>query len=375
MAAVGGQAEDAQRVFMSLVHRALEQSVGFPSFREVSSEELRRLPHRCNILCMQQCRTRCGPGRAVAVLEWFINLDDPAAEGCHLTGPFTRVMQGGSCVPGTERVKVWRTLHSVADSREEPGDCLVHSAVLCSEIEGPKCISRWGCVEMDVHRLLLLGVGALGAAADARALAAEKVRVLAIGCGFGSVAMILARSFPAWDVHAVDIEPAVLEVAAQYGGLDSSAVHLHEADAAEWLQTCEMDFDVMLLDANDCGFAPAGLTAEDFLRLMRKRLRPGGVLSQNAMYPDDEALQRQLRPLRTVFADVPTHAVKSAKFSQTICVTALPGRRVEPADVGLAELRAGCDAVQSEAQGAWDFQLSGPLAAGADQWSVMTATK
>eukprot|EP01062_Namystynia_karyoxenos_P041974 TRINITY_DN30650_c0_g1_i1.p1 TRINITY_DN30650_c0_g1~~TRINITY_DN30650_c0_g1_i1.p1 ORF type:complete len:416 (+),score=133.68 TRINITY_DN30650_c0_g1_i1:182-1249(+) len=352
----------------------MEQAPMFLSFASLGKEELAQLPHRAELLTVSNCEAACSKGNSLAVLQWHI---DAATEGataaCQRLGPpFTSVLSpdDGSVV-GSQCVKVWRTMHSLGGERGAPGDGLVHSVVLCAEVKGKRAVPRWGVVELEAHRLMLAALGMLGRV-HGDDIAAPK-RVALLGVGFGTQAVFIARTFPGWEVHAVDIEPAALALAQEFSGFGAGepaaeGVRIHVADAAEWLCSCELQFDLILVDCSECGFAPEGFTAVGFQQQLRRCLRPGGVVVQNALYPDEAVLQSQVAPLRTAFADLPTVALRSALFSQTVLLTALPPSPAPAADA----LRAACEKLQSDAGQHWHFDLAVPFRAeAAARFSVM----
>ena len=108
-------------------------------------------------------------------------------------------------------------------------------------------------------------------------------KVLLIGVGGGSIATALTVARPGIDIDAVDIDPAVLEVAQRYFGLVAGPqLRLHAADGRDFVaaaRTKGVKYDAVLLDAFDAGGIPPALFSEEFLRDARALLAPGGVFS------------------------------------------------------------------------------------------------
>ncbi|KAL4420428.1 hypothetical protein ABPG75_010084 [Micractinium tetrahymenae] len=116
------------------------------------------------------------------------------------------------------------------------------------------------------------------------------LRVLCIGVGGGSLPLFLAHHFPAMEVDAVEIDPAVVAAATQAMGLptDLPNLRLHCADAAAFLRgrrhgagsrqggQQERPFDLVFMDAFDgADDVPAALCTPDFAAELGAALHPG----------------------------------------------------------------------------------------------------
>lgn len=112
-------------------------------------------------------------------------------------------------------------------------------------------------------------------------------RVLLIGVGGGSIPRALARARPEVELDAVDIDPAVIQVAQRYFGLAlRPQLHLHVADGREFVAAARSrgeHYDAVLLDAFDAHGIPPALFTEEFLRDIRSVLRPDGVFLANTL--------------------------------------------------------------------------------------------
>lgn len=146
-----------------------------------------------------------------------------------------------------------------------------------------------------VRRLFIDGVAVAGTdllmQADQKTLAHLPLllhpaprRALTIGFGSGqtSASMLL---HPHVTVDALEISPEVAAAAAHFedlnGGLPRAAperFHLHLADARTWLRATGQSFDVIVNDCTDLAYkSDASLYTEEFFRLIRSRLAPGGI--------------------------------------------------------------------------------------------------
>lgn len=178
-------------------------------------------------------------------------------------------------------------------------------------------------------------------------------RSLVIGLGTGSTAGWLA-SVPSMErVDAVELEPAVAQVAAAFAAvnrnvLDNPKVHLHFGDGRELLLTTRETYDVIFSEpSNPYRAGIASLFSADFYRAMRHRLRPGGIFLQwlqgyevdpqvvrtayatiGSVFPSVESWELQGSDLLLVASEKPIlHDIDRirARAGQEPYATALPG--------------------------------------------------
>lgn len=136
-------------------------------------------------------------------------------------------------------------------------------------------------------------------------LAPEVRRVLILGLGGGNVAGYLRRAFPGVEVHFVEIDPAVAEVARRHMGLvEGEGVRVHVADARRFLETHEESWDLILADTYIGLSVPFHLTTVELVRLAESRLAPGGVFAVNLAAELDAPFPAAIA--RTVAAVFPT---------------------------------------------------------------------
>ncbi|WP_197715597.1 peptide chain release factor N(5)-glutamine methyltransferase [Aquitalea magnusonii] len=152
-------------------------------------------------------------------------------------------------------------------------------------------------------------------AALQRVAAVAPMRVLDLGCGSGAIAVTLALEAPVWQVQAVDLSAAALEVARGNAEQLGAVVHFHQGS---WYQPLagQGDFDLIVsnppyieqhdhhLDEGDVRFEPRmALTDEsDGLACLREiiagaplRLKPGGWVMLEHGYDQGEAVRQLLR--------------------------------------------------------------------------------
>ncbi len=141
-------------------------------------------------------------------------------------------------------------------------------------------------------------------------LLARPVRSVAIlGNAGGTTARAYGVFYPSARIDGVEIDPAVTAAARRYMGLGRiPRLHVVTADARPFLERTHTRFDAILVDAYRQPYVPFYLATQQFFRLVRARLAPGGVVALNvATVPGDHRLARDIAgTLRTVFPQVLT---------------------------------------------------------------------
>jgi spermidine synthase len=133
--------------------------------------------------------------------------------------------------------------------------------------------------------------------------------VAILGNAGGTTARALARFYPGASIAGVELDPVVTEAARRYLGLGRiPRLRVVTADARPYLERTHERFDAILVDAYRQPYVPFYLATQQFFRLVRSRLRPGGIVALNlATVPGDHRLARDVAgTLRTVFPQVLT---------------------------------------------------------------------
>ncbi len=136
-------------------------------------------------------------------------------------------------------------------------------------------------------------------------------RVLMVGLGGGDMVRFINHALPETHVDAVEIDPAVVRVAADFFDVRSgSRTAIHTRDAFEFLGETAERYDVIYMDAflkppagSDMGALTQRLKTEAFLGDVRGRLRPGGVVAFN-LIEADSSTGADLAAIRAVFPSV-----------------------------------------------------------------------
>ncbi|MEW6720085.1 MAG: fused MFS/spermidine synthase [Thermodesulfobacteriota bacterium] len=158
------------------------------------------------------------------------------------------------------------------------------------EEEGTRCMrftrlfsARQTCVSLKNPDHLVINytkmmLGALYLRPDPR-------KILMIGVGGGTLPTKLSSLFPAAEIHAVEIDPAVISVAKKYFDFrPGKNILVFEEDGRVFVKRAFKNgyrYDLILLDAFDHEYIPEHLLTKEFLEEVRKILMPGGVLAAN----------------------------------------------------------------------------------------------
>ena len=146
------------------------------------------------------------------------------------------------------------------------------------------------------------------------------VRSVAIlGNAGGTTARAYGVFYPSARLDGVELDPTVTAAARRYMGLGRiRRLHVITADARPFLQHTRERFDLILVDAYRQPYVPFYLATQQFFRLVRSRLRPGGIVALNvATVPGDHRLAEGIAgTLRTEFPQVLTW--QALKLSQLV---------------------------------------------------------
>ncbi len=106
--------------------------------------------------------------------------------------------------------------------------------------------------------------------------------ILMIGLGGGSISMYLSRFLPDARIDAIDIDPAVIDLAKKYFGIrETEKVRYIAAEGRAFVEAAREKYDLILLDAYDGGNVPSHLMTMEFYALVKERLTPGGAVASN----------------------------------------------------------------------------------------------
>jgi spermidine synthase len=185
--------------------------------------------------------------------------------------------------------------------------------------------------------------------------------MLVIGNAGGTIARAYGELYPNVEIDGVEIDPKVTEAGRRFLGLgDNPNLHVITDDGRPFLQLTDHRYDVIVVDAYRQPYIPFYLATDEFFRLARDHLTPGGVLALNvAAVPGDLRLSRAIGS--TVLAAFPqAWRWKPLRFNELLVAFDRPPTRAEllrrvgdanPAVASLVALfRAGVEPVRADAE-------------------------
>ncbi|MGH3044240.1 MAG: spermidine synthase [Gaiellaceae bacterium] len=137
--------------------------------------------------------------------------------------------------------------------------------------------------------------------------------ILFIGLGAGSSEKRMLRDFPDVQLHAVEIDPVVVDVAHDYFAVprDDPRLEIDVGDGRRFLADDETKWDAIVIDAFFADAIPFHLVTREFVQLAQSRLNPGGVIVTNAIGaiagPGSRLFRSIYRTYRTVVPTVLVH--------------------------------------------------------------------
>lgn len=131
-------------------------------------------------------------------------------------------------------------------------------------------------------------------------------RVLFIGAGAATGPKQFRSFYPEVSVEVVEIDPEVIEVAKRYFSFaPDSRTTVHVADGRLFLNRAQGTYDAIIIDAYYADAIPFHLTTVEFVRLVNRRLAPGGVAIFNMIGGMEGRASRlvrsQYKTIREVF--------------------------------------------------------------------------
>lgn len=106
--------------------------------------------------------------------------------------------------------------------------------------------------------------------------------MLMIGMGGGSITWYLHNHIPKASITAVELDPEMIRLAAKYYELKPAPnYNIVEADGRLFLVRDKKSYDLIFIDAYRGPFVPFHLLTHEYYELVKKRLKPGGIVAQN----------------------------------------------------------------------------------------------
>jgi spermidine synthase len=128
--------------------------------------------------------------------------------------------------------------------------------------------------------------------------------LLEIGFGGGRTAWYLHKHIPALDITCVELDPAVVELAKKHFAVrEEDKFKIVVADGRSYMVKSKDTWNVIMIDAYRGPFVPFHLLTEEFYKVVKSRLKPGGVVVQN-VEPSTMLLDSAVATILKVFTNV-----------------------------------------------------------------------
>lgn len=135
----------------------------------------------------------------------------------------------------------------------------------------------------------------------------RQLRYFFAGGGAYTHPRALQSATPQADIHVAELDPVVTEVAIQQLYFEPQGITIHHRDVRPTLEDYpEAYFDVVIGDVFHDITIPYHLVTQEFLNLVKTRLKPNGLYLMNVVdaFPDPRLVKSVLKTAQTQFADV-----------------------------------------------------------------------
>lgn len=138
----------------------------------------------------------------------------------------------------------------------------------------------------------------------------QPVTVLVVGLGGGTLPSFIHHTFPLSNIHVVEVDPAILDVATtQFRFKTDSRMTVSIEDGLDYLKSTDRKFSVIMFDVDskdsDSGMSPpSGFVDPIFLEQTCSRLEPDGMLVLNLVCRDRRMRDDLLLKLSSVWKTV-----------------------------------------------------------------------
>jgi len=170
------------------------------------------------------------------------------------------------------------------------------------------------------------------------AYASGLTNLLEIGFGGGRTAWYLHKHVPSLEITAVELDPAVVELAKKHFGVRSEErFKITVSDGRSYMLKSKDTWNVIMIDAYRGPFVPFHLLTEEFFKVVKSKLKPGGVVVQN-VEPMTMMFDSAIATIQKVFPNVEIY-----EAGGNVVAVAYEGPRQTP-----AQLAARAAALQKE---------------------------
>ena len=139
----------------------------------------------------------------------------------------------------------------------------------------------------------------------------QPVTVVVVGLGGGSLPTYIHRTFPLSNIHVVELDPSMLDIASQQFGFKAdSRVTVSIQDGVDFFKNTDKKFSVIMLDVDSKDISsglscpPAAFTDSACLQRMADCLVPGGMFVLNLVCRDAVLRARLVEDLASVWDSI-----------------------------------------------------------------------
>lgn len=130
--------------------------------------------------------------------------------------------------------------------------------------------------------------------------------VCILGLAGGTDAKVIRHAFPGVRITGVEIDPAVVALAERYMGLKNAVDRIVVADGRMFLRGTREKYDLIIVDVYNQETIPFHLATEEFFKIVREKLAPGGVVAMNVAWRLAREWPLPQRSAETLAAVFPT---------------------------------------------------------------------
>jgi spermidine synthase len=165
-------------------------------------------------------------------------------------------------------------------------------------------------------------------------------KVLLAGTGGGSTARYFANRFPEVIGDGVDLSPVVLDIAQRFFDCPNKGNwQLIEADIRDYVQHCQVRYDLIVMDIAIGNTSPDWMIAPAFLKGCRQSLSSTGHIAINLIVESEHGFMTQLAAIREAF-DRQTVCVSLPEHRNVIVLAFNQANRLAPNPQTLDKLEA-----------------------------------
>jgi spermidine synthase len=128
--------------------------------------------------------------------------------------------------------------------------------------------------------------------------------LLEVGFGGGRTAWYLHKSVPSLDITAAELDPAVVELAKKYFGIRAEdKFKVEVSDGRNYMVKSPDTWNIIMIDAYRGPFVPFHLLTEEFFKIVKSKLKPGGAVVQN-IEPSTMMFDSAVATIQRVFPNI-----------------------------------------------------------------------